>query len=93
MPVRSVDSCESTQFGISPSTGDTDRNDKLWAYTSLPSLQTYLLVDATRRFVRIVQRTADGWEEVELAGEGTISIPCLNTLLTLDEVYAGVLDA
>ncbi|GAA5532865.1 Uma2 family endonuclease [Deinococcus aluminii] len=77
---------------LSPSTAHIDRDAKLWAHTSLPSLQTYLIVDTTRRFVRVVQRTADGWEEVDLMGGGTIPVPCLNTTLTLDDVYAGVLD-
>ncbi|GBF06452.1 hypothetical protein DAERI_090038 [Deinococcus aerius] len=77
---------------LSPSTGHVDRTDKLWAYTSLPSLQTYLIVDASKRFVRVIRRTADGWEETELRDEGTVPIPCLNTDLTLDDIYAGVLD-
>lgn len=77
---------------LSSSTGHTDRTDKLWAYTSLPSLQTYLIVDASRRFVREIRRTGNGWEEVELKDEGTIPVSCLNTTLTLDDIYAGVLD-
>ncbi|MEF2278852.1 Uma2 family endonuclease [Deinococcus sp. YIM 134068] len=77
---------------LSPSTGHTDRTDKLWAYTSLPSLQTYLIVDASKRFVRVVGRTAEGWQETELVGEGLVPIPCLNMTLTLDDIYAGVLD-
>lgn len=75
---------------LSPSTGHTDRTDKLWAYTSLPSLQTYLIVDASRRFVRVIGRTPGGWQETE-QHDGTIALPCLNTVLSLDEIYAEVL--
>lgn len=77
---------------LSPSTGHTDRTTKLLAYTSLPSLQAYLIVDPTRRLVRVLARGENGWTDQELSGEGTVPIPCLNTTLTLDDIYAGVLD-
>lgn len=77
---------------LSPSTGHTDRTTKLQAYTSLPSLQVYLIVDPTRRLVRALERQAEGWTDRELSGTGEITVPCLNTTLTLDDIYAGVLD-
>ncbi|MBB5232687.1 Uma2 family endonuclease [Deinococcus budaensis] len=77
---------------LSASTGHSDRTTKLLAYTSLPSLQTYLIIDPTRRLVRVLARDAEGWTDWELSGEGHVPIPCLNTTLTLDDVYAGVLD-
>lgn len=77
---------------LSPGTRHTDRTTKLVTYTTLPSLQTYLMVDPTRRLVRALERDGETWTDRELSGEGTIRIPCLNTTLTLDDVYAGVPD-
>lgn len=77
---------------LSASTGHTDRSSKLLSYTSLPSLQVYLIVEPTRRLVRVLSRGEDGWTDQELSGEGVVPISCLNTTLTLDDIYAGVLD-
>ncbi|WP_019588686.1 Uma2 family endonuclease [Deinococcus apachensis] len=77
---------------LSPSTGHTDRTTKLLSDTSLPSLQVYLIVDPTRRLVRVVALGEDGWTDQELFGEGTVPIPCLTTALTLDDIYASILD-
>lgn len=77
---------------LSPGTRHTDRTTKLVTYTTLPSLQTYLMVDPTRRLVRALERDGENWTDWELSGEGTIRIPCLNTTLTLDDIYAGVPD-
>ncbi len=77
---------------LSPGTRHTDRTTKLLAYTTLPSLQTYLIVDPTRRLVRALERRGEDWTDRELSGTGEIPIPCLNTTLTLDDIYAGLLD-
>ncbi|ANE43770.1 Uma2 family endonuclease [Deinococcus puniceus] len=76
---------------LSPSTGHTDRTDKVWAYTSLPSLQMYLIVSPSQRHLRVIERTADGWQETERRGQEAVDLACLGSTLTLDEVYAGVL--
>ncbi|WP_102126757.1 Uma2 family endonuclease [Deinococcus planocerae] len=77
---------------LSAGTGFIDRTTKLLAYTSLPSLRTYLMVDPTRRLVRALERRAEGWTDRELSGTGEVALPCLSTTLTLDDIYAGVLD-
>lgn len=70
---------------LSSSTARIDRREKLLAYQSLPSLQTYLLVDQERQQVEAFQRT-DGWES-RIYTEGAVDIPCLSTSLALEDIY------
>lgn len=76
---------------LSPGTSHTDLNGKLFTYTQLASLQTYLIINAERRLIRVIERREHGWSERELEGEGEINLPCLGATLTLEEVYDGVL--
>ncbi len=76
---------------LSGSTASNDRVGKYALYTTIPSLQTYLLVEQDERRVYVYGREAGRWELRELAGQGSIDIPCLGRDLTLDEIYAGVL--
>lgn len=74
---------------LSESTEETDRREKLWANTQLPTLQGYLLVDTATRAVRLYTRKNDGWEEEYWEHEGEIKLPCVGLNVTLDEVYEG----
>lgn len=69
----------------------TDRHAKYQAYTSIPALQTYLIVEQTERHVYAYGREDGGWALQELAGRGSVPIPCLGRTLSLDDIYAGVL--
>ena len=71
---------------LSPGTSHTDQTDKLFAYTSLVSLETYLIVNAERRHVRVIERRESSWSERELEGDSQIELPCLNTALTLEQI-------
>ncbi|MFK7602682.1 Uma2 family endonuclease [Deinococcus sp. SM5_A1] len=76
---------------LSPRTRHTDLTDKIWAYTSLESLQTYLIVEADTRLVRAIERQPDGsWSERELNDTGEIELSYLGATLTLDDVYDGI---
>lgn len=76
---------------LSPRTCHTDLTDKIWAYTSLDSLQTYLIVEPDTRHVRAIERQPDGsWRERELSETGEIELPYLGATLTLDDVCDGV---
>ena len=77
---------------LSPSTADNDRRHKRTVYTTLPTLQTYILVSQTERHVVEYQRVGDGWQMRELRGSGHIGVPCLEMDLTLDDLYGGVLE-
>lgn len=74
---------------LSPSTAATDRIAKLDEYTSLPSLQRYVLIEQDRRFVIVYRRTPEGWL-YRTFQDGTIDVPCLETTLALDQIYAGI---
>ncbi len=76
---------------LSPSTKDIDLREKMLSYKSLPSLQSYLVVDADALVVRRFWRDADGgWQQQDLAGDGDIALPCLGGVLTLPQIYRGV---
>jgi Uma2 family endonuclease len=74
---------------LSESTANTDHNDKLEEYTRLPSLQRYALVDQTVRRVILYKRTPSGWV-LEILEDGSFDVPCLETSVNVDQVYAGV---
>lgn len=76
---------------LSPSTASHDRVGKYGIYTTLSSLQTYLIVSQAERYVVEYQRTEGGWEMREHRQGGEVGVPCLNRTLTLDEIYRGVL--
>jgi Uma2 family endonuclease len=62
-----------------------DKGPKVAAYTALPSLQTYLIVEQEERRVYAHQKSADGaWTMQELIGEGQIDLACLGRSLSLD---------
>ena len=76
---------------LSPSTKATDVREKLLAYKSLPSVQTYLIVEAERLAVRHIAKRADGsWLQEDLTGDGDVPLPCLGGTLSLPQVYRGV---
>jgi Uma2 family endonuclease len=76
----------------SPSTARTDRGEKLTAYKEVTMLRAYLIVDHRRRRVeRHWRNGTDGvWQREEIVLEGRVSIPCVDTDLTLDEIYRRV---
>ena len=74
---------------LSESTERIDRHEKFLAYTSLDSVQEYLLVAQDRRFVTVCRRES-GWQpEVFTEEEDTIVLSCGATL-TLAEIYEQV---
>ncbi|WP_345461088.1 Uma2 family endonuclease [Deinococcus carri] len=77
---------------LSRGTAHTDRHAKYEAYTALPTLQTYLIVAQDERRVYAYQRQGESWELAEYVGQGEIELPCLKVSLSLNEIYAGVLE-
>jgi Uma2 family endonuclease len=76
----------------SPSTARTDRGEKLMAYREIRSLRAYLIVDHRRRRVERYWRGSETapWQREEVASTGHVVIPCLDTELTLDQIYRRV---
>ena len=75
---------------LSDSTEAVDRGEKLRNYAKLPSLQGYVLVSQNEPRLEMFRRQEDGWRyEVKEAGE-TLTLPCLDLTLVVDELYAGL---
>ncbi|MBV9168519.1 MAG: Uma2 family endonuclease [Chloroflexi bacterium] len=64
--------------------------DKLQAYQSVPSMQTYLVVAQRQRRVIWHHRAADGAWLADVLTEGSLSVPCLGGELSLESIYEGV---
>jgi len=78
---------------LSPSTESTDRREKWFAYSGIPSLRYYLMIHSERCEVVYYARSRAGeWETANLEdGEGLqIDCPGLQVNLTLDQLYEGV---
>ncbi len=75
----------------SPSTEAIDRREKLMIYKQIPSLRAYLIVDQDQRRVdRFWRNDAGEWHRAEILGTGMVPVPCPETELSLDEIYARV---
>ncbi len=80
---------------LSPSSADTDMREKLAEYTSLPSLEAYIVASQDEPIVWIWHR---GGEErafparpQEISGEDAeLSLPALSIKVPLGEVYRGI---
>jgi Uma2 family endonuclease len=72
---------------LSNSTSDTDSNIKLGEYTRLPNLQRYVLVEQHSRLVVVYKRQAGAWVVEVLEQDGVVDIPCLETTLSLEQIY------
>ena len=75
---------------LSESTEETDTSSKLEEYLKLPSLQRYVMLRQNERSAIVYKRGPDGWQVEFLESNGEISIPCLETSLKLEQVYAGL---
>ena len=74
---------------LSRTTGDRDRGAKWIAYRELPSLQHYVLINQSRRFVEVYSRNAAGWALTLYAPPlQTVALPAIRVELELDEIYA-----
>lgn len=76
---------------LSPTTANIDRREKRVAYTSLASLQEYVLVYQDRMRVDVYQRGAAGWNLTILhQASDTVPMSCLKCAVSLEEIYRGV---
>ena len=75
---------------LSESTAETDATAKLEEYLKLPSLQRYVMLQQNERSAIVYKRGPDGWQVEFLEANGEVSIPCLETTLKLEQVYAGL---
>ena len=71
---------------LSEATARIDRREKLYAYTTIPSLRDYLLVAQDHRQVDHYRREGDDWRH-EVHTEGVVHLDCLDLDVTLDAIY------
>jgi Uma2 family endonuclease len=71
----------------SESTAEVDHGTKLEEYTRLPTMQTYAIVAQTQRQVVLYERRGSEWTFRVLQDEGEFEIGCLQTKLTLAQIY------
>ena len=72
---------------LSEHTALRDRLEKYAAYTALPGLLAYLIVEQTEQRVYVYTREEESWGSEDLAGSGSIDLTCLGVRLSLDEIY------
>lgn len=76
----------------SPSTEHVDRGEKLDEFRTVPTLRAYLIVDHTARRVACHVRGGDGaWSAFEMSDARRVlefATPCVDAVLSLDEIYA-----
>jgi Uma2 family endonuclease len=74
---------------LSPSTEATDRGRKFDEYMSIPSLTQYVLVAQDEQRLTVFVRAETDWR-VQSVTEGSVRVACLETDLSLEQIYAGV---
>ncbi len=73
---------------LSEGTARVDRREKLLAYTSIPSLQEYLLISQDRQQAEL-HRRQDSWRAMRFT-QGAIPLACLNTEIPLTTIYEDI---
>lgn len=74
----------------SPSTAAIDRREKRAHYLTLPSLQSYVLVEQDTAEITVLRRDGSGWTEQILALEDELLLDCLELTVPVAEIYARV---
>jgi Uma2 family endonuclease len=71
---------------VSPSTEATDRREKLEAYRTIETLQTYWIVDGTEEIVDVFERTSSGWTRNRIS-QGKLNVTSLQTSLGIESIF------
>lgn len=75
---------------LSESTERVDKGEKFFAYTSIASLEEYVLVAQAAKEV-IVFRRANGWKAEKVSGaRARLELPSLKVSLPLSGIYDGI---
>ena len=75
---------------LSEITASYDRGEKLEHYRRRASVQAVVLIDSRERRVTVVSRNADATWTITDAVQGAVTVPGIDVVLELDELYAGV---
>ena len=75
---------------LSESTERVDKREKFFAYTSMASLEEYVLVAQAAREVTVFRR-AGGWKAAKVSGaKAKLALKSLKLALPLSAIYEGV---
>ena len=75
---------------LSESTERVDKREKLFAYTSMASLEEYVLVAQASQEVTVFRR-ANGWKAEKVSGaKAKLALKSLKLALPLSAIYEGV---
>jgi Uma2 family endonuclease len=75
---------------LSESTERVDKREKFFTYTSIPSLEEYILVEQAACEATVFRR-ADGWKATKVSGaKAKLPLKSLKLALPLSAVYEGV---
>jgi Uma2 family endonuclease len=77
---------------LSSSTEEIDGLDKVEEYLKLSGLQRYVMLRQDRAAATVYSRDPSGWHVEIIEDSGEFDVPCLNTKLTLEQIYAGLLE-
>jgi Uma2 family endonuclease len=74
---------------LSKSTGKYDMGNKFLYYRNIPALKEYILIDSTKRFVRVLRRQSNTeWKSEEINDrDGILFIETIGYQLPLPEIY------
>ena len=76
---------------LSKSTEAIDRGEKLRRYCSIPSLETYIMLDQREARAEIYSRQTDGsWRYSTLEGDAMLPLPPLQLKVSLAALYANL---
>jgi Uma2 family endonuclease len=75
---------------LSPSTERVDKREKFFAYTTVESLEEYVLVAQDAREVIIARRANEWRKEVVSGPEAVATLASLGCMLPLSAIYEGV---
>ena len=73
---------------ISPDTEGTDRREKAIAYSTIPSVTTYVIVEQDRMAARILHRAEAGWRTETIDGrDAVLKLNSLGIEIPFERVY------
>lgn len=75
---------------LSPGTELTDTRDKLQAHQRIESLLEYVIVEQERPEVRVIGRTAQGWDSATCTGTMPVRLASVDLTLALADIYRDV---
>jgi Uma2 family endonuclease len=71
---------------LSPSTAATDRREKLEAYRTIETLQTYWTIDGAEKVVDVFEQTSSGWTTSRIP-RGQLKVASLQTSLSVESIF------